>query len=168
MLPKLFDHLANSIASAHQQLQFEAASAVNKLLTLRNWLIGYYIVEYEQNGEDKAEYGDGLMDKLAEILVEKGLKNVSAPELRRYRKFYDVYADLGFVFALERIRGTLSHELILPENNDKKLMQTLSAQFKLQENQKQGTLSHELENVHYERLWARLSFSHLVEIIKIG
>src|SRR5690606_33057962 len=100
-------------------------------------------------------------------LVEKRLKNVSAPELRRYRKFYDVYADLGFVFAQERIRGTLSHELILPENNDKNLMQTLSAQLKPNEIQKRGTPSHELEIAHFERVWARLSFSHLVELIKI-
>ena len=53
-----FNLLLNSIKSIHQQLQDSAAKAVNKLLTLRNWLIGYYIVEYEQNGEDRAQYGE--------------------------------------------------------------------------------------------------------------
>lgn len=184
MLPKLFDHLAESIANAHKQLQFEAASAVNKLLTLRNWLIGYYIVEYEQNGEDRAEYGDGLMDRLALELADKGLKNTSAPELRRYRKFYDTYPVLGLVFQDARIRGTVSHELRLPDFNAAQpnimqtpsasfeieqlnLLQTLSAQLKPNEIQKRGTPSHELEIAHFERVWARLSFSHLVELIKI-
>lgn len=38
-----------------------AKSAVNQLMTLRNWAIGYYIVEYEQGGNDRAEYGTNLL-----------------------------------------------------------------------------------------------------------
>ncbi len=54
--------LSDTIQNVHAQLQASAANAVNKSLTMRNWLIGYYIVEYEQNGEDRAEYGDKVMD----------------------------------------------------------------------------------------------------------
>ena len=39
-------------------------SAVNQLLTIRNWAIGYYIVEFEQNGKARAEYGSNLLEKL--------------------------------------------------------------------------------------------------------
>lgn len=42
--------LLNSITHTHDHLQDVAAKAVNRLLTIRNWVIGYYIVEYEQNG----------------------------------------------------------------------------------------------------------------------
>ena len=44
-------------------MQAQAAHAVNLALTARNWLIGYYIVEFEQNGEDRAAYGEQLLKK---------------------------------------------------------------------------------------------------------
>jgi hypothetical protein len=45
--------------------QAGAARAVNRHLTLRNWFIGAYIVEFEQNGEDRASYGQELLPRLA-------------------------------------------------------------------------------------------------------
>ena len=45
--------LITTINDVHSELQANAANAVNKALTIRNWLIGYYIVEYEQNGIKK-------------------------------------------------------------------------------------------------------------------
>ena len=41
--------------------------------TMRNWLIGYYIVEYEQHGKDRAEYGTQLLKKLEERVNRKGM-----------------------------------------------------------------------------------------------
>lgn len=54
---KDFKLLIDNISVAHSALQRQAVNAVNQSLTIRNWLIGYYIVEYEQNGKDRAEYG---------------------------------------------------------------------------------------------------------------
>ena len=51
-----FEKLANSIKSINDKAGFTAKSAVNQLMTLRNWAIGYYIVEYEQAGSDRSEY----------------------------------------------------------------------------------------------------------------
>ena len=45
-----------------------AVQAVNLRLTLRNWLIGHYIVEYEQHGSDRAQYGAKLLEQLAKDL----------------------------------------------------------------------------------------------------
>ena len=50
-----------------------AIKAINQMATLRNWLIGYYIVEYEQNGSDRAKYGDKLLKRLEERVNTKGL-----------------------------------------------------------------------------------------------
>ena len=36
-------------------------------MTLRNWAIGYYIVEYEQDGSDRAEYGSHLLKNLEKV-----------------------------------------------------------------------------------------------------
>jgi hypothetical protein len=41
---------------------------VNSSLTLRNWLIGFHIEEYERRGVDRQQYGDKLLDRLAESL----------------------------------------------------------------------------------------------------
>ena len=49
--------LVKAISQAHEQTQLQAAQAVNVALTLRNWLVGYHIFEYEQNGQDRANYG---------------------------------------------------------------------------------------------------------------
>jgi len=65
-----FKGLIDSISTVHFQLQQNAINAINQSLTIRNWLIGYYIVEFEQQGEDRAQYGRQLIPKLAKELKE--------------------------------------------------------------------------------------------------
>ena len=89
-----FNILLNSIKSIHQQLQDSAAKAVIKLLTIRNWLIGYYIVEYEQKGEDRAQYGGKLLANLEKGLKELGLQEISERRLREARLFYQTYPQI--------------------------------------------------------------------------
>ena len=55
------DSLVKQISNVQDVLQSVAAHAINLSLTARNWLIGYYIVEYEQNGEDKAQFETGVL-----------------------------------------------------------------------------------------------------------
>lgn len=89
-----FDTLALSINRIHNHLQAEAGRAINLSLTIRNWMIGFYIREYEQEGGDRANYGDALLEKLADRLRYDGMKRSSARELRRYRKFYMIYPQI--------------------------------------------------------------------------
>ena len=63
-----FEQLATIIADTHQRLQQSAVKAVNQCQTMRNWLIGFYIVEFEQNGEDRAKYGEFLLKNLEQII----------------------------------------------------------------------------------------------------
>ncbi len=62
------EQLSKNIVEIHQQLQKKASAAVNISLTIRNWFIGYYIVEYEQKGEDRAKYGKKLIRTLSKKL----------------------------------------------------------------------------------------------------
>lgn len=48
------EQLVHQIQQIDANLSWQANKAVNQMLTLRNWLIGYYIVEFEQNGEERA------------------------------------------------------------------------------------------------------------------
>ena len=61
-------------------------------MTARAWLTGYYIVEYEQHGADRAKYGEGLLKKLAARLHSD---NFALPSLKNYRAFYKVYPEVG-------------------------------------------------------------------------
>lgn len=88
-----FESLVGRINQVQDVLQAQAAHAVNLALTARNWLVGYYIVEFEQHGEDRAKYGDKLINRLAEKLDFKGF---NPRRLREYRQFYLVYQSLAF------------------------------------------------------------------------
>ena len=70
-----FESLVGHINQVQDVLQAQAAHAVNLSLTARNWLVGYYILEYEQHGEDRAKYGDKLLKSLAQRLNRRGLGN---------------------------------------------------------------------------------------------
>jgi hypothetical protein len=58
-----FVRLIAGIGTIHTRLQSHAANAVNQALTIRNWLIGFYIVEFELHGKNRASYGKSLSIK---------------------------------------------------------------------------------------------------------
>jgi predicted nuclease of restriction endonuclease-like (RecB) superfamily len=101
--PKLsFDLLVTAIGQVHAEMAAQAGRAVNMSLTLRNWLIGFYIAEYEQQGSDRAQYGDRLLERLSHDLLKAGVVRAEERELRRYRQFYTTYP---------QIRDSLTPEL---------------------------------------------------------
>ncbi|MBF0118312.1 MAG: hypothetical protein HQK79_05710 [Desulfobacterales bacterium] len=86
-----FNSLIETIQQTHLSFQEQVVKAVNIGLPIRNWLIGFYIVEFEQNGDDKAKYGTALLSNIAKNIAIKGL---TAPELSRCRQFYTVYPEI--------------------------------------------------------------------------
>jgi predicted nuclease of restriction endonuclease-like (RecB) superfamily len=96
-----FDHVISSIIQADRELGLQAARAVNVSLTLRNWLIGFYIAEYELGGADRAQYGEKLLERLSERLITAGISRTEPRELRRYKLFYSVYPAIAQVFNAE-------------------------------------------------------------------
>ena len=61
--------------------------------TMRNWLIGYYIVEFEQHGKDRAEYGAQLLKKLEERVNRKGLTRNTFQSSRNFYRMYPQMAE---------------------------------------------------------------------------
>ena len=170
-----FELLAKNIEAIHVALQQQAAHAVNLSLTSRNWLMGCYIVEFEQNGEDRAQYGAKLLKRLEERLQTKGL---TERRFREFRRLYLVYPQLGkkvlnYVgtqlydapLALsETIRRTLSAEsndtpirrLTTAESGDAIIRRMTSAE-----------LEQQAWQVPADKLFYRLPLSHLTAISKI-
>lgn len=153
-----FESLVAEIEQTHSHFQQQAVKAVNISLTIRNYLIGFYIVEFEQNGEDRAAYGSKLLDSLATKLSIKGL--VSA-EISRCRQFY---------FCYPQILGALTQEFknLVPQH----ILGTLSQDSNMGvESSIMGSSTPKATKsnlyVPGEKLLSKLSFSHLVELIKI-
>lgn len=115
-----FDSLVHTIHSVQDALQEQAAHAVNLALTARNWLIGYYIVEFEQRGEDRAEYGEQLLKKL-EISIKK--KGMTERRFREFRRLYIVYPQLGSEIAKYLVSLPIGFRNLL-NNSVKEIRQT--------------------------------------------
>ena len=114
-----FNQLSNRIIQTHEVFQQQAAKSINKLLTVRNWLIGYFIFEFEQNGADRAAYGAQLITNLAQQINQRGL---GATNLKLARQFYKTYSFLAPTIKQElgrllpQQKSQLSPDLLL--NND--------------------------------------------------
>jgi hypothetical protein len=70
--------LVTSIARTHALFAAQAGKAINISLTLRNWLMGHHIAEYELRGADRADYGQRLLERLAQQFGETRL-HLDAP-----------------------------------------------------------------------------------------
>lgn len=159
-----FDALVAVIEQTHSHFQQQAVKAVNVSLTVRNWLVGHYIVEFEQYGEERALYGEKLISNLAEKLSVNGLGETN---LKICRLFYKTYPEIG-----KTVHLNFGSSLPLP------IRQTVSAEFKATDElslEKSRTASDEFRTPHplmksdryYHDLLERTSFSHLAELLKI-
>ena len=139
----MYCDLVDAVKSVHQQSYQTAVKAVNRYATMRNWLIGFFIVEYQQKGKDRAAYGENLLKSLEQSLQIRGL-NVTL--FQNSRLFYSLYPQVGNLFMI-KIQPTLSVKSVAGEI--------------------QPTASVKLQN-DAETIIGKLSFSHLCELIHIG
>ena len=151
-----FSDLASIIQSTHDVAQSSAIRAINRMQTMRNWLIGYYIVEFEQHGKDRAEYGTQLLKKLEEQVNRKGL-NVTL--FQTSRNFYNLYPQMGGLFVPNEIYSTLS-------NKSESRIPLMDKSTDAQTNTICATVSHKFQTPP-EMIVSRLSFSHIREIMSV-
>ena len=154
-------HLSNlqnisvQIESINSYFSDYANRQVNYAYTLRNWLIGMYLFEFEQKGQDRAEYGNNLYRNIAKNLKEKKVKGMSLTMLNTCRQFYLIYP---------QIIQTVSEQSYLIENHDFEIIQSATEQFNNSKiNQKIKSIS--LENTSL--FLSKISYSHILEFIKI-
>lgn len=120
-----FNDLASIVQTTHDAAQSSAVKAINRMQTMRNWLIGYYIVEFEQHGKDRAEYGTQLLKKLEERVDRKGLTTTL---FKWARKFYRLYPQMMENLPIS-ICATVMHQLQPIENKEDTIGASMTHQF---------------------------------------
>jgi predicted nuclease of restriction endonuclease-like (RecB) superfamily len=160
-----FEILVNKIQETHRTLQENAVSSINRHLTIRNWLIGHYIIEFEQKGEDRAKYGEKLMPELVKVTSIKGL---SETNLKVCRQFYLLYPQISQVIVDQLTSMGLEFSLI---------RQTLSDEFQNVDNHGIESVRNPVFNSGFsqeysiivppDKIITRLSYSHLVQLFPI-
>ena len=140
-----FAALVSSIEAVHTELSARAAKSVNVALTMRNWLIGNYIVEFEQDGADEAKYGEKLIVELSKELKSRGVSRTDRRELSRYRRFYLAYPKIGDTLSPQFKKG-----LIFDNSLEKREI----------------SIGDSLSPLLTESIMSKLSFSHFRELIE--
>jgi len=168
-----FESLVSELVQLHNQAEVQTIKAINIGLSIRNWLVGYYIREYEMGGTDRATYGKQLLKNLSDELSNHGIQRTGERELRRYRTFYDTYPQIRESLTPELQNGigqTLSDKsysrlIQTPSEESKKpVQQATSVEIKLE---KREPLTPEFA-LSGKELLSKLSFTHFAELIKIN
>lgn len=112
-----YDALLQSIQQTHSNAKSAAAGAVNRQLVCRNWLIGAYLVEFEQNGEDRAAYGSQLLKRLAKDLTTRKIPGTSTDMLERMRSLYIRYPQIVETISAPSVRKLSNNHRITSETD---------------------------------------------------
>ncbi len=154
-----FDELTKIIRDTHDAAQTTAVKAINRMQTMRNWLYGYYIIEFEQHGKDRAEYGTQLLKRLEERVNRKGLTETL---FKNSRKFYRLYPQM-----VENLIGVISPTVSDKLLESKDASGLCDAQMTENEHvEKSPTVSDGFRTTG-RMIISRLSFSHIVEIMTV-
>jgi predicted nuclease of restriction endonuclease-like (RecB) superfamily len=142
----IFQQVAELLQNARQQV----LRTVNSTMTLTYFEIGRIIVEEEQNGKDRAEYGKKLLKSLSQQLTKEFGKGFSLVNLENIRKFYLTYSNSESLTRILEIQKT----------------QSLTEEFKSQKTQ---SLTAQFNKFDYQTLasFFKLTFTHYVFLMRI-
>jgi predicted nuclease of restriction endonuclease-like (RecB) superfamily len=144
------NELYNKITQLIEQSRQRVIQSVNLTMVYTYYEIGRYIVEDEQKGEQRAEYGKAVLKELSERLTKRFGKGFSEDGLERMKKFYSIYAKQISATPLRKLQGFENEQInsIIPIN------QTLSNK------------SHEKANTVYP-IQFTLSWSHYLVLMRV-
>lgn len=149
---KSIDNLANAIQQTNEYFLNRSQKQVDTALTLRNWIIGCYIIEYEQEGNDRAAYGKKLYKEIADRILSLGIKSIRERHLYLCRDLYKAYP---------QILRSASAKSYLNDFNDSRILRTVSA--KSMASSKPGP---HIKQIDIDLLLNKLSSSHFIELLK--
>lgn len=159
------ENISVQIKNIHSYFTDYANKQVNYAYTLRNWIIGMYLFEIEQKGQNRAEYGEKLYKNLAFTLKEKKIKGMSFTSLHTFKKFFQTYPS---------IVQLVPEQFFSVENQFIEIVQSPTEQFVFNKNSIVQSLIEQSEsavksiaNENPQLFLSKISFTHIVEYLKI-
>lgn len=145
--PSGFDTLYNTINQIIEEARNTVYRTANFTMVQAYWSIGKTIVEEEQNGKERAEYGQELIKQLSQKLTKKHGKGFTETNLKYMRQFYQVFEKSH---ALRDQLSWTHYRLLLKVENDR------ARQFYMQEsiecNWSTRSLERQINNLYYDRM----------------
>jgi predicted nuclease of restriction endonuclease-like (RecB) superfamily len=153
------EYPVSSILETNHFFKQQAQQQVNVSLTLRNWFTGFYMVEYEQEGTDRAQYGKKLYKVIAKRLETQGLKHMRERHLYLCKDIYLAYPNILL---------TASAKLYIKQIQLHGILPTVLAKFVSRDSNEleSHASSDQNSSIDPETLINRLSFSHFIELLK--
>ena len=141
-----------SIVSTARNMSFRAA---NLMQVACNWLLGWRIVEQEQQGKARADYGKRIIEEASKVLTENFGNGFSETQLRNFRKFYQMF---GFLQIQQALPAEFKYEIL-------KIQQTLSAKsIQSPKRQSDALIQQQVE----QPLLPQLSWSHYECLMRVA
>jgi predicted nuclease of restriction endonuclease-like (RecB) superfamily len=132
----------NEIKTIIQQGQSKAYRAINSAMVETYWNLGKRIVEQEQQGKERADYGSFLIENLSKILTTEFGKGFSKRSLFQYRQFYQMFSEI-------EIPRTLLAELESTDYKTNAIVRTVFAQSR-------------------QPIFQKLTWSHIQRIMRVS
>ena len=141
-----------SIVSTARNMSFRAA---NLMQVACNWLLGWRIVEQEQQGKARADYGKRIIEEASKVLTENFGNGFSETQLRNFRKFYQMFS---FLQIQQAMPAEFKNEIL-------KIQQTLSAKsIQSPKRQSDALIQQQVE----QPLLPQLSWSHYECLMRVA
>ena len=141
-----------SIVSTARNMSFRAA---NLMQVACNWLLGWRIVEQEQQGKARADYGKRIIEEASKVLTENFGSGFSETQLRNFRKFYQMF---GFLQIQQALPAEFKNEIL-------KIQQTLSAKSMQSPKRQSDVLNQQQVELP---LLPQLSWSHYESLMRVA
>lgn len=157
------NNLTNRIISYIEDGKKKISSTIDTTIVETYWKIGRDIIEEEQKGEERAEYGKKIIKDISNKLSEKYGKGYSSRNLRRMRQFYKIYP----IWTTVSSKLSWSHYVILikiEEKNKRKFyeIETLENNWSIRE------LDRQRSSLLYERISLSKDKKKVLELSKKG
>ena len=143
-------HSYKTLKSILSLARKQTYQAINSQMVKAYWLVGQRIVEEEQEGKEKAVYGDKLLENLSKALSAELGKGFSLANLKNFRKFYLTYPDFEKSYALRSQLTWTHHRLIMRVEDEPARRYYVEACKKEQWSTR--TLERHIQTRHFERL----------------
>lgn len=147
------------------QARQRAYSAINSAMVEAYWQIGRRIVEQEQRGKQRADYGEALIKELSKRLSQEFGSGFAVANLKNFRQFYLTFPDEGKGYALRSFLTWTHYRLIMRVNN------ALAREYYIREAAEQNWSTRQLERnirtLYYERVLSTQDNTSLIAEVNL-